>query len=130
MELDHDWVNPTNKETKKKYGRTPICICGKPFHKDKWQEKTELLGHIVSTVHLELSHSSNTGFDNEVNMWYETMIFKIKTGKALSFQVRYEDKTKALEGHELACKLLPNIIENPDKYPTDIITALFKKLEN
>jgi len=23
-----------------------------------------------------------------------------------------------------------NIIENPDKYPIDIITALFKKLEN
>jgi hypothetical protein len=117
--LDYQWVDDTNDETRKKYGKQAVCICGKSFHKGNWKKRTELLDHVVSTVHLELDHN----FDGGDPLWYETMIFK-DNGDSLGFQVRYHTKDEAIEGHEITLKLLPKIIENPKKYPTDIFSQL------
>ncbi len=131
MKLKYEWVDPKQKQ---KYGKRAVCKCGKPFHKDKWQMKTEIEGYTVSTVHLELCNQNMSDFSDDRKMWYETMIHdskpKIKDEEWLSFQARYETKTEAIKGHELACKLLPKIILHPEKYPQGIIDVFIQAIGN
>ena len=123
MQLEARWVDEKNHDL----GKTPTCFCGKRFLQERWQLKTEHpSGYEVSTVHLELAHQSNMDLSSDETMWYETMIVD-KEGKFLEFQARYHDKKEATQGHELTLKLLPKIIENPEKYPSDIISTFLKK---
>jgi len=125
VKLESKWVN----EEMKDLGRELICTCGKPFLSDKWNLKTtDSSGYTVSTAHLEMAHQSNLDFSSDQIMWYETMIYD-KNMKFLDFQARYRYKKAATEGHELAVKLLPKIIESPEKYPTDIFSQFFNKVK-
>lgn len=109
--------------------KTMICKCGKPFLVDKWHLKTKTpSNHTVSTVHLEIAHKSNIDLSSEQTMWYETVIID-KNGDRLDFQARYQDKQAAQEGHELTVKLLPRILESPEKFPTDIFAKLAKTMD-
>jgi len=120
-------TEPMDANEPKKYGSTAICKCGKPFHKNKWQLRTNVDGYIISTTHLEIEHGGMK-VDELDGYWYETMIFQSKELKknidqpALSFQARYKTQKEAIAGHKLTIELLPKIILNPDKYPQSIIS--------
>ena len=125
LKLESKWIN----EDDQNQGKTLVCTCGKPFLKDKWELRSEdFSGYIISTKHLELGHQSNMKINKDKIMWYETTIMA-PSGDFLSFQARYPDKTEAIQGHELTVKLLPKIIENPEKYPSDMVTQLLDKIK-
>lgn len=103
--LKSEWIDPNRTE----YGKTTICRnCGKPFHKNKWQQLTKIktfpnlitcLLHPVirvSTVHLELNH---------FGYWYETMVFADKRWSTIFnvevyVQIRYKTQEEAEKGHK------------------------------
>lgn len=127
MKLETEWVN---KKQKKRYGKRAICgNCQAVFHKDQWRKNTVKNDYEISTVHLEIGHSSNLLTEDPKELyWYETMIFKEKRlGDSPPFQVRYKTKTDAIQGHELTVKNLEKILANPDKYPHSIFHA-FERL--
>ena len=57
---------------------------------DRWHLRTEIKGHLVSTVFLSTEHSGGP---------YETMVFKGESRRELDFD-RYESRKEAIEGHE------------------------------
>lgn len=57
---------------------------------DRWRLRTEIKGHLISTVFLGTEHSGGP---------YETMVFKGESRRDLDFD-RYESREEAIEGHE------------------------------
>lgn len=121
-------LNP--EENKGQLGFTLVCTCGKPFHQDSWQLKFEdpKTGYKVLTLHWETAQTSNKDIKFDETMWYETMIMD-KYGRFSQFQEQYPTREKAVEGHKLAIELVAKIIENPEKYPQDIITKFLDKIK-
>ena len=125
LKLESKWIN----ENDKNQGKTLVCKCGNSFLKDNWELKTkDSSGHVILTKHLELGHQSNMTTNKEEIMWYETSIMR-PGGDFLSFQARYTDKTEAIQGHELTVRLLPKIIENPERYPSNMVAQLLDKIK-
>ena len=100
VKMKDDDSDPINN-----YGYTPVCTCGKVFHKDKWKLSKEIGDYWISTVHLELNHAHKEGEE----LYYETMIFEKEATKKSSFsdrifredhyQERYRSKQDAINGH-------------------------------
>ena len=98
----------------KEHGFVGVCDCGYRFHLDKWilhdivkiKIDEEDIDITISTVYLEL----NGGFyEEEKNLWYETMIFPGGFGEELiecSYVNRYETKEDALLDHNRIVNLL------------------------
>ena len=125
MRLESQWADKSNRE----YGKEGVCLCGKKFFQDKWQKRTNHpSGYIVSTVHLEAAYPSDQITSSEKIMWYQTMIMDKKGGFFL-FLSRYHYMKSAIDGHRKTLGLLPKIIENPEKYPTDTVSAFLNTLE-
>lgn len=126
LRLESEWIDPKNK---KKYGKQAICKCGARFHKNKWHIESRKDNYIISTVHLEIGVTSNWS-DVSDDYFYETMIFPIKDlgnhkyefGNPLEFQMRYKTMEEAIQGHKDTYDRLENILLDPGKYPTDIIS--------
>jgi len=102
-------IDPDNQ-----YGYTSVCTCGYRFHLDKFRihdrlkikiddKETDVL---ISTVDLELNHGF---FDKD--LWYETGIFINSDDEDIGtmiYEKRYENKEKAIAGHNRILELLNN----------------------
>lgn len=126
LKLDHEWVDPKNKE----YGKTAICKCGERFD-DFWQIQSKKEDYLISTIHLTIGSISNNNLLDNSDYFYQTMICDITKDKDkwLPFQARYKTKEDAIEGHELAYNKLEDIILNPDKYPQGLIAVFCNAVE-
>lgn len=127
MKCGSFWVDKDEK-----YGKEAACsVCGKLFHKGKWQIKSYKKPYVLYTTHTEMPQCPPNFTEDIMNSQYfwESMIENEETGKWLEFQARYKTQQDAIDGHWMAYDKMEDILLNPDKYPSDLISTFCNAME-